>query len=138
MTNHEIPDEPKMPFDECMTCEKEYSFELDNTYIFEIEDFPDAEHLATICPHCKQLNIAFLGGEETRAHYAQFGYGRRIDRVPQPDIMENYLSLYEIPLIQEQELTPRQEAHVKYLGHLLTSDYLTPKDFDDGAAGLVL
>lgn len=37
-----------------------------------------------------------------------------------------------------QDLTERQEAHVKYLGHLLASDYLTPKDFDDGAAGLVL
>lgn len=138
MNKEPKPDEePKLPFDTCMSCEQEYTLSKENTYVFRYEDMPGAEHLSSICPHCQQLNIAFLGTEDNKEHFAQFGYGIANQTVPGVGVMEAYLNLYEIPLVQEQELTPRQEAHVKYLGHLLTSDYLTPEDFEgDGNSEL--
>ena len=123
------PSHEELPFDTCMACDKKFTFARGNTFIFEYEDMPDAEHLCAICPHCSTTNTVFLGSEDVKEKYRSFGYGVHQQPVPNLPVMEMYLELYEIPLVEAQEITPRQEARVQWLGHLLANDQLTVDDF---------
>jgi hypothetical protein len=129
---------PEYPHDDCMHCEQKYHLATGNTYIFEYTDMPDAVHLCAICPHCSAINTIFIASEGTREHFEQFGYGVHKQAVPNFEVMEAYLNLYEIPTVEQQELTPRKDARVQWLGYLLTNDKLTLEDFENGNAELLI
>ena len=118
------------PHDDCMHCDKQYNLTTSNTCIFRYEDIPDAEHLNSICPHCSGINSIFLGSEDTKEHFAQFGYGVYTQPVPNFEVMKMYLELYDIPLKEEQPISPRQDARVQWLGYLLSKELLIADDFN--------
>lgn len=122
--------EPKQPHDTCMHCDKDFNLTKANTYFFKYDDMPQAVHLSCLCPHCAGINTMFLGDEDTAKHYEQFGFGVHTQPVPNFEVMKMYLELYEVPIIEEHELIPRQEKAAQFLAHILDIGQLSPEDFN--------
>ena len=133
--------EPKIPKlrDDCSHCDKTYKITNKNSAYYSYSEMPDANHIVCKCPHCKFVSRIFLPNDsETRDAIAPNKIPVVIRKTPGVEIMETYLQLYDIDLIKENEVTPRQENVIRFARYLLDNDLITVEELWDNTKDLYL
>lgn len=131
--------EPKIPKlrDDCSNCEKEYKITKKNSVYYAYSEMPDANNLVCQCPHCKFVTRVFLPNDsETRDAIAPNKIPSIVSKNPGVEIMETYLQLYDINLIKQNEVTPRQENIIRFARYLFDNDLITIEEFWDNTKDL--
>jgi len=81
------------------------------------------------CVHCGYETRLFTV-QDTEDVFIQKGIPvAETDVIPEPEFIEQYLDLFEIPLPKEEELTPRQDKYVSNMGQFLQKIEVTADDF---------
>lgn len=126
--------EPKEPTlkDNCMHCNTVYPITCENAALFVFTRKADCNYLQTECTNCGGDTRLFMqDGGDTAQKARQLGITEIVTDYPPDNIYQSFLKVFGIELIQEKELTPRQENRVKYLGFLLAKDLIVPESFTD-------
>lgn len=116
-------------FDECNHCgeqtpiSKETAFVVNFTRCF-------GNFVMNTCVECGGKTRLFID-ERSQAYYEKQGIEPvDVDIIPEPDFIEAYLRINNIPLPEEHELTEEQELAVANWGGYLAVATVTEEDFE--------
>jgi hypothetical protein len=114
--------------DKCNDCGKKYELTDSNTIAYLYSEYAAANHLDCTCPNCSKLWTIFIGQETTEKLRSTDIYIQS-KTLPDDDVLKKYIGLREIPLIEQYEITPRQEAIVSKFGEAILN--MPPEIFWD-------
>lgn len=120
------------PYDDCPICGDAYYLNEQNAALYTYEDFPEANHILTLSDCCEAYTRIFLA--EDSESYPILRYFRIPEvrtKVPNDYTMEAYIQIFDIPVVKEKEITPRQQTKVDFLGYLLDKGMIDPNSFND-------
>lgn len=110
--------------DECNKCESTYVIDNSNAHLFVFNKQPEINRLKSNCTYCGHVALFFLT-EEVADRAIASGMNTYVEDGYAPaTIYQGWLAAMGIELIQEIDITPRQDNKVKWLGHLLEHDLI--------------
>lgn len=121
--------QPKEPLDNCNHCQQNTPITKESAYIVNFRRC-FGNFVLNKCIHCGGETRLFLG-DDVQEDFERLGVPvANTDQIPDPDFVEAYLRIREIPLPEEHELTPRQEQQVANWGGFLSVIEVTGEDFE--------
>lgn len=128
--NRENPEYGR-PYDDCGECGENYYLDENNSRLYTYDDFPSADNILTLSDCCDVYTRIFLPVDsESREAVRYYDIPEFHSRVPDESVMKMYLALYEIPEIQQKDLTPRQDRSILFGRYLLDYGFINPEDFE--------
>lgn len=121
----------KRLFDICDNCDEEYDFKPDNAGIMIYSKQPDCNYCLSKCPYCYTKARIFIS-QEVLMELMEYGLPMAMQEYADDNIYSDFLDAYEITLIKERELTPRQTRLVENTGLFLQHVVVTVDDFIGG------
>ena len=120
---------PRVPEDDCNHCGENTPITEESAYIVNFRRC-FGNFVMNKCIHCGGETRLFLGGEVQEQFEKQGIPVANTDQIPDPDFVETFLRINNIPLPESKELTPDEEDYVATRGLYLQTIDVTAEDFE--------
>lgn len=115
--------------DNCNSCDKDTPVDKDTAYLVRFTRC-FGNFVLNKCVHCG-FETRLFTTRDSEEHFIENGIPiAECHEIPEPEFIEQYLDLFEIPLLEEKELTPRQDAKISNWGQFLQYVEVTVEDFE--------
>lgn len=105
----------------CLYCGEDYDINRFNSFMYSYTKQPQIKLLQTDCDNCHKNNFTFME-DYTFETAKKIGVHDTIEEWATPETFKAYLKVMDIPILESQPITPRQEIPIAWLGYLLHHD----------------